>query len=243
MKPSNESKAVFISSLLESVSPSQIEGLLADAKSKLLMSKPKLAPALYDAKESFNYQLNGLLDRDYPELSRMNERQFIDLISSLRPMNRDFISSPETLPYLIVIPHSMVSIYDQLSCKNNEILGYTFLDIRNIRRVDDTIKHTKPYLISDVSCGTSMRGFSADKGAKQIFSSGRTPLNLEEGMALFTHAPQILYYQGLIFAGSKHKDDGVLDIYLYGGKAKLKRERREDADSRWGIPSYIDQIL
>lgn len=226
-----------IAGILRRSSPDEWESIFSDTKAEMLRMTPNFVPELYDRVESFDYQLNGLLDRDYHDISGMNKDQLVKLIEPLRAKIPKFVdSSAESFPYFIVIPDSMVSINEQLTRASNKIPGYTFLDMEDISDSIYVGKSKTPYLILNVNIGSFMRGFSADKGLEEILDCGRLPLSVQEGMAVFTHAPEILYYHGMIFAGSRHKTDGVPDLYLYGGKAKLKRERREDSDPRWGIP-------
>ena len=78
------------------------------------------------------------------------------------------------------------------------------------------------YLLCDVDGGRSSRNVTPDDGLAQILAAGRSPLTVEEGIALITQFPEAVATNGGIsLAGSRCGDRRVTALWLSKGAPKL----------------------
>ena len=103
--------------------------------------------------------------------------------------------------------------------------GYTTMsadEIKGFKPIEGVkIPNGKEYLAIDIETGKTTLGKTPDEAIKKIKSEDRSPLTLEEGVALITHHPEILKDNYVWAPGSRRGDDGVADLWLVEGKPEL----------------------
>jgi len=78
------------------------------------------------------------------------------------------------------------------------------------------------YLLCDVDSGRSSRNMTPHDGLAQILAAGRSPLTVEEGIALITQFPAAVATNGGIsLAGSRCGDRRVTALWISKGAPKL----------------------
>lgn len=160
------------------------------------------------------------------------------------PENVD-ASSHRHIPILIVLPLDYLPFDTQIRRVwfYKGVTGYSFLDPKEIRNVSGVSLPSKPYIITDVEDGTETLGVSAGQCfQKPLFQKDRHLFVPEHGLALLRHYPETLERHGIVMSGSALEGGYVPDFYMYSGRVKMKRERPDDGDPRWGSPSYSEII-
>jgi hypothetical protein len=147
------------------------------------------------------------------------------------------------IPFLIVIPPNIASISDQLSLIEYEGRGVTqFLKDEDFINSEGILTPAEPYIVTKVEVGNQLLRVSADSAFEGLAAKGRSPLTISEGAALLTQYPHVLDFMNTSFAGTAHRSGHAIDMYVYAGAVKLKRDPGDYADPRWGVPSCERRI-
>ena len=93
----------------------------------------------------------------------------------------------------------------------------TFLPIA---AVDIPAKDT--YVVTDVDLGAQYRNVTPEDALRSILAEGRSPLTLDEGIALMLEQPEsIAKNSGYSLAGSRREDQRVPAFWVSDGRPKL----------------------
>jgi hypothetical protein len=158
------------------------------------------------------------------------------------------LSRPSNIPLVLVLPFPRQSFKEQLSLID---LGngpaYTYLNPRDLVDIPKR-RSTKPYLIFDVEPGKDTLGISPNDCPDILKRRGRFPTNMSQTLALIFHHPEIFKNHNVMVSGSRIKGEDkskmfAVDLYIFARKVKMKRENPEDADPRWGSPSYSSETV
>lgn len=150
----------------------------------------------------FNRQLEALLQRGYPRLAGLSENEFAERIRQLRdhldliePAPVDFANG--RLPFVIVITPELVPTEETvrlLTWSGNA----AFVDLRprSIADFHPTDEAKLPsgaaYLLADIDRGTATLNVPPADAIAEIKREGRSPLTIEEGIAILTQYPEFL---------------------------------------------------
>lgn len=78
------------------------------------------------------------------------------------------------------------------------------------------------YLVTDVDPGSAFRNITPDAALETITRDGRSPLTIDEGMALVTQFPEILRtHTAFSMLGSRCGDRRVTAMWISGGRPRL----------------------
>jgi hypothetical protein len=81
---------------------------------------------------------------------------------------------------------------------------------------------TPAYLAVDVDLGAGTRNVAPETALAQILAAGRSPLTLDEGIALVLQQPEAIATNwGFSMAGSRRGDQRVTALWISGGRPKL----------------------
>ena len=79
-----------------------------------------------------------------------------------------------------------------------------------------------PYLVTDVDLGARYRNVTPEDALRSILAEGRSPLTLDEGIALMLEQPEsIAENSGYSLAGSRRRDQRVPAFWVSEGRPKL----------------------
>ena len=169
-----------------------------------------------------------------------------DSLRSLRAKLPDKIVIPDTqLPFILVLPFSVASFEQQLETVDlgNPKKAFSFLDTTHLGMYNGQITPDCPYLICTVDDGAGHLEKSPDACRELFKGTNRHGLTVEQGLALVHQHPKLLKHHCIHLAGSKITDPVTKREYVpafdvYAKRLKMKREEPDDADHRWGSPSY-----
>ncbi|HET6999205.1 MAG TPA: DUF5701 family protein [Solirubrobacterales bacterium] len=93
----------------------------------------------------------------------------------------------------------------------------TFLPIEPVEVPD-----APAYLAIDVDLGAGSRNVRPEDALKEILAAGRSPLTLDEGIALMLQQPEVIARNwGFSLAGSRRGDQRVPALWISEGRPKL----------------------
>jgi hypothetical protein len=104
--------------------------------------------------------------------------------------------------------------------------GFSVLDPDDLRRFEpiETVELPRgsAYLIVDVDTGRDTRNVTPSDALERIEARGRSPLTIEEGIALITHHPEAVAKNGgFALPGSRCGDRRVTALWISAGRPKL----------------------
>jgi hypothetical protein len=78
------------------------------------------------------------------------------------------------------------------------------------------------YVAVDVDLGTDSRGVTPEQALRDILAAGRSPLTLDEGIAVVLQQPDVIATNwGFSMAGSRRGDQRVPAFWISDGRPKL----------------------
>ncbi len=182
-------------------------------------------------------QVGTLLDLGYPALAGLTPTELTDRLAPLRGVaatlgdlpeedepghaslvlvvTRDLVDPATTVPLLRLAPKgTLPGVVD----RNHGEAGLE--PYRPIEQV--VLPHATAYLLLDVDRGEEFRGVRPEEALPVVLGRGRTPLTIEEGIAVVTHAPQLLEKNRcFMLSGSRRGDRRVPAMWISARAPKL----------------------
>lgn len=181
-------------------------------------------------------QVTALVRLGYPALAGQTESAFrqrlaplrdvadgLDDLAPARPgaaplvlvVTREVVDPQHTVPLLRLAPAgTRPGIVD----RNHGDEG-----LAPYRPIDEVrLPHSDAYLLLDVDRGEEFRGVRPEEALPVVLARGRTPLTIEEGVAVVTHAPQLLEKNScFMLSGSRRGDRRVPAMWISERAPKL----------------------
>jgi hypothetical protein len=155
-----------------------------------------------DLFKEFDRQLNKLIDISYPKIARLDVETFrekgIQLRSKLETLQLPEIDlDMGCLPFVIVVKSELVPAEKMMELvKRDGKRGVTILrphTSENFKVINDVnIPEEQIYLLVDIDRGKSNINLPPNEAMKLIKKSGRSPLTVDEGIAIVTQFPEFL---------------------------------------------------
>jgi hypothetical protein len=175
----------------------------------------------------FDRQLATLIARGYPRLAGLSEAAFTRFIEPLRDLAPSTPSDDGRIPFVIVVP-GLVSPEQAMHLV--ELGGKPgFVDMTSADPLDRflpidgvEIPPASAYLITNVDTGKDMLNVTPDEALTTIREEGRSPLTIDEGIAVLTHFPDVLTtHNAFSLLGSRSGDRRVPALWLSKGRPRL----------------------
>jgi hypothetical protein len=190
----------------------------------------------FDAGAEFDRQVATLHALGYPKLTGLGDDEFGRLVAPLRPaaVARAGRLQPPTAshaPFVLVVGKDLAPVEETVGFL--ALPGRTepgFLDRHyapgEIRAFESLKELQIPaggaYLLIDVDRGEDLRNLAPDEALARITGRGRTPLTVDEGIALVTHVPATLEKNKCFsLPGSRAGDRRVPALWISGRAPKL----------------------
>ncbi|MBA3719024.1 MAG: hypothetical protein H0W95_01845 [Nocardioidaceae bacterium] len=178
------------------------------------------------ADEEFDRQLHNLLDKGYPALADRSAAEFTALVEPLRDLLDGETTSDDGVPFLIVVARSLVATVDAVGL-------FDVLGKRGFTEMADEIEGYQPidgvdvpaalaYLLVDVTTGKDTLNVRPNDALPSITDIGRTPLTVDEGVALVTHCPDVFAARNAFQAlGSRNASKRIPSFWMSKGAPRL----------------------
>lgn len=165
-------------------------------------------------------QIDVLVEQGYPALADLTEQGFRDLVAPLERVLPD-------QPFVLVVSGDLVPLdrLIELTALNGKP-GFTSMeadDVQAFRPTPDLDLPESPvYLLAGVDTGRDTLNIRPDDALPQIHEAGRTPLTLDEGLAVAAQHPQWLRERNCFeMLGSRAGDKRVTGIWVSKGAPRL----------------------
>jgi hypothetical protein len=141
-------------------------------------------------------QVETLVGKGYPRRAGLTEEAFRELIAPLEERLAELPapSAPERVPFVLVAPIPRQEAVPLLDLRGKP--GYTDMAADDLVRFVPTEHVAVPadaaYLLVDVDTGCASLNVTPDDALSAILAEGRSPLTIDEGIALVMHRPDLL---------------------------------------------------
>lgn len=168
--------------------------------------------------QEFYRQINTLIQKGYPEIARIKTEDFLKLLEPLKKYIHN-LTSPEIdleqgrLPFIIVIKSDFIATNKAMSVVNkNGKVGITKmfpLEPSDFTPIDDVgIPNDSVYLLIDIDRGKDNINLPPNTALQLIKQANRSPLTIDEGVALVTQFPEFLIKNNCFsMLASRHTGD------------------------------------
>ena len=178
----------------------------------------------------FDRQVQNLIDKGYPAIAGLSASELRDSCQALHASCAELAGERATadrVPFVLVVKQELVSLAQAMA--QTELRGKAgFIDFKpgGLERFAPLDELRVPagalYLLVDVDTGTESLNMTPDDALLLIRRQGRTPLTLEEGIALITHFPDRLRKNRCFsLLGSRSDDRRVPALWISQGRPKL----------------------
>ena len=184
-----------------------------------------------DAAGEFERQLGTLIAKGYPEAAGIEPAAFRRRLEPLGEVAEglstfDPDSEQSRFPFVIVVGRELVGPEaSRAFVERRGKAATTMLDGEDFERFRPIERVSPPeaaYLAVDVSTGTDLRNVTPDDALETIGRRGRSPLTLEEGIALVTQFPEaVATNSGFSLPGSRRGDRRVAALWISNDRPKL----------------------
>jgi hypothetical protein len=187
----------------------------------------------YDPAHQFARQIDRLVELGYPGLSGLDESSFRELLEPLEVpaakiteqddvpfvlvVTRELVRPEDTVPLLRLVGGTKPGVVDRNHAEG-ELATYQPLPELGF----DGFGSAKAYLLTGVQRGEEFCNVRPEDALPVILGRGRTPLTIDEGVAVVTHAPQLLESNKcFMLSGSRRHDRRVPAMWISEGAPKL----------------------
>ncbi|MFL1677274.1 DUF5701 family protein [Paenibacillus dendritiformis] len=184
-------------------------------------------------RNEFDRQVGNLIQASYPAFVGLDEEAFKEQLAPLRqrvqslPMPEEIEPRQGHVPYIIVVTSDGVAgdkAMEQVERQGKR--GFSIMEAEEIRRFQPIEGVELPagiaYVAADIDRGMETLNVTPNEALKTIAQQGRSPLTIEEGIALLTHYPDMLQKNnGFSLLASRCGDRRVTALWISGGRPKL----------------------
>jgi len=182
--------------------------------------------------EEFDRQVENLIQKGYPNAAGVKTKVFLKHIEPLKERIRNLSKREKEakkgrVPFVIVVKNDLVAGERAMSLvERGNKKGFTIMDAAEIKGFKPLegvrIPTDAAYLVVDIDTGKETLNITPDEALKIIEKGKRSPLTIDEGIALVTHHPEILMRNGgFSLPGSRCGDRRVTALWISGGRPKL----------------------
>ncbi|WP_353950361.1 DUF5701 family protein [Knoellia sp. S7-12] len=185
---------------------------------------------------SFEDQVNRLMELGYPALAGLSERTFHATLAPLAEQARrlDEVKSkdePGRTAYVVVVtralvdPTTTVPLLRLVGGRKPGVVDRNHApgDLATYDPLPELeVPNAHAYLLVDVDRGEEFCGVRPEEALPVIRDRGRTPLTIDEGIAVVTQAPQLLEKNKcFMLSGSRRSDRRVPAMWISERAPKL----------------------
>ncbi len=152
--------------------------------------------------KEFDRQVDTLAQKGYAKIAGLSEQEFFKHLEPLREKARE-LDAPEVdlekgiLPFVIVVKSDLVTSEQAMALTQKDGKnGVTILrphTSQDFKTTDDVaIPDSMAYMLVDIDRGKDNINLPPNEAMKLIKDAGRSPLTIDEGIAIITHFPEFL---------------------------------------------------
>ena len=168
----------------------------------------------------FDRQITNLMDKGYPALAGMSATRFRAKLDRLSDRLADVAPSrTNAIPFVVVVTGDLVPVIPAIQAwRTNDKPGFTTMEADEIKRFGPIdiveIPNAVAYLATDIETGADTLNITPDDALPLIRKRRRSPLTVDEGVAVLTHHPDVLVtHNAFSLLGSRCGDRRVTAIW------------------------------
>lgn len=148
----------------------------------------------YDAE--LDRQIAVLVAKGYGDLPGLSPQRIVDAVEPLRELLPKVAAAEENLAFVVVVRSTLVptvAAVERIAVRGKA--GWTDMadELDGYRPIDGVdVPDAEAYLLTDVSTGPETLGVTPADALPTITAACRTPLTIDEGVALLTQHPEVL---------------------------------------------------
>jgi len=177
----------------------------------------------------FDRQVNDFILKGYPELAGLREDVFLQHIAPLKERLPELPTSGEEarIAFVIVVCNELVPSDEAMPLVElGGKRGFTRMEADDLKRFTPLEGVELPlgsaYLVADIDTGGGTLNVTPNEAIKTIARENRSPLTIDEGVALVTHYPEVLKTRNCFsILGSRCGDRRVTAMWISGGSPRL----------------------
>ena len=184
----------------------------------------------------FQDQVDRLFTLHYPALAGTTDEEFRELLEPLRAaaVDLDGSATPSRAPYVVVVTNQVVPsertvpllrLHSPTGPGNRPGIvdrHHGEGGLGSYRPIASCAPPAPAYLLVDIERGEEFCGVRPDDATETVLTRGRTPLTIDEGIALVTHWPAMLERNKcFMLAGSRRADRRVPALWISDRAPKL----------------------
>jgi hypothetical protein len=169
----------------------------------------------------FDRQVTTVLDKGYPALAGLSAtklRSRLDRLSEMLP-EIEATTDATAIPFVLVVTSDLVPVASAVQAwRTDGKPGFTTMGADELKRfgpIDSVeIPNAVAYLATDIDTGADTLNMTPDDALPLILKRRRSPLTIDEGVALLTHRPDVLAtHNAFSLLGSRCGDRRVTAIW------------------------------
>jgi hypothetical protein len=180
----------------------------------------------------FDRQVGILLQKGYPEVAGLTAAEFMKHVDPLRDTVTELAETDERIeagriPFVIVVKRDLVRADEAIRrVERRGTAGFSVLDPEDITRFDPieglSLPDGSAYLAVDIDTGKDTLNVTPDDALRLIETRDRSPLTIDEGIAVITHCPEaVAKNAGFSLLGSRCGDRRVPALWISQRRPKL----------------------
>ena len=182
-----------------------------------------------DLRSEFDRQVDTLILRGYPKLAGLQEHVFLRQMSPLEERLPGLSASGEEghIAFVIVVGSELVPPDKAMPLVElGGEAGFTTMEADDLEQFTSVKSVKRPdgpaYLVGDVDTGRGTLNVRPDEAIQTIARESRSPLTIDEGVALITHHPEVLKTRNCFsMLGSRCGDRRVTAMWISEGRPRL----------------------
>lgn len=175
----------------------------------------------------FDRQVENLLRMGAAALADWEPRRVAELLEPLREAASLAVAREHRFPFVIVLKREALPVNRAITqVERNRQSGFSVMPPEDLDRFLPIEQIQLPagaaYLLLDVDTGAELLNVTPDEALERIGQEQRSPLTVEEGVALITHFPEALQKNRCFsLLGSRCGDRRVTALWISQGRPKL----------------------
>ena len=177
-----------------------------------------------NGRSRFRSQVDNLLLKGYPAAAGLDEERFLRHVAPLEERLGDV---PTEALFVIVVGSALVPRHEAITLVElTGKRGFTRMEPDDLERfaplegVD--VPDRPAYLLTDFDTGGATLNVTPDDALERIVERKRSPLTIDEGLALVTQFPELLRTRNCFsMLGSRCGDRRVTAMWISGGRPRL----------------------
>jgi Family of unknown function (DUF5701) len=172
--------------------------------------------------EAFGRQADALVRAGFPALARLSDAAFEGLVAPLEAAALVAPGLEGRIPFALVLRGLPTAPAIERVVLDGRP-GFTSMEPGDLARFAPIVElpACKAYLVTGVDTGRGLLGVTPDDAIATIEREGRSPLTLEEGLALVAQVPNVLEADRFSLLGSRCGDRRVPAIWVSERRARL----------------------